>query len=694
MKKFLFLVLCCTGVTAAQAMTPETFSSGGIAANFTDIKGKWKALPVQVHISETANVLRFTFLTGVKQGDHTFRKAVKDTPAVVQDESIELQIAPDFKSKVYYHIGVNPAGTLYTACKRDVSWEPAGLKVDTKEWSKVTIELPFAALGLKQPSRGSVWKINFCYSRSKGSYREHFSWSGTKDFHDVSSYGTLRFGSSRAPQVLLGQQSSVSADAEVRGGKGLVLELEEEGRLWKGQLSNTGEWHFEAPVRYELPLKSCTKRTFRLKNKNGKLLWQRTALSGFDNRPCLELDRYYYTPNEKKLFWKSAFKGEKEFFLSGPSPLKWRSSENAGSVKLPETPGRYLLTVRQGPYHLSRIIEILETVPLMRDCSGLWKKEGTLLTCNGRKRFLVGGSQTKVLQLHHGTCFNLAHITPGKMPGALELLQLPGKRLRRSAQGTGYVFAGDEKQVLEFFRDQAVKLNAQKLQISRVAYEAQMKSYLFVNGRYLEQDSAKLYLKLYQTLKKHAPHQLFSLQIDRQEQAGRFAPGCDVFEVAVKGSYFADPMPGIVQEIRNIRKTVPDKVLIHWLGVTVPDNYSRSAEELRAELYAAFMSGSAGVLFHLGHGFLPRERSRLWSVISTTGAELDELMEEFHSGRAVDIKEPAGFRIALRDCGRYYLLVALNCSGRSARLKLQLPGRKYFNTAFAGLEARVFRIRK
>jgi hypothetical protein len=69
-------------------------------------------------------------------------------------------------------------------------------------------------------------------------------------------------------------------------------------------------------------------------------------------------------------------------------------------------------------------------------------------------------------------------------------------------------------------------------------------------------------------------------------------------------------------------------------------------------------------------------------------------MEEFHSGKPIAVKEPAGFQIALRDCGRYYLLAAVNCSGSSNRLKLSLPDKKFFSTSFAGLEARVFRIRK
>jgi hypothetical protein len=330
----------------------------------------------------------------------------------------------------------------------------------------------------------------------------------------------------------------------------------------------------------------------------------------------------------------------------------------------------------------------------MRNCNGKWEAKGEFLYCAGRRRFLVGGSQTKVLQLQHGDCFNTAHIVPGKLPGALEYVALRGKRLWRSPNGTGYVFPGDEAKTLEYFRKEAVRLNTQALQISRIAYEAQMKSWLTVRGRRLQQDPAELYKKIYSEMKKYAPGQLFSLQIDRQKEAVRFAPACDVFEVAVTGSYHEDPMPGIAQEIRNIRKVVPGKVLIHWLGVTVPDNYSRSAEELRAELYLAFINNSAGALFHLGHGFLPASRSRLWSVISSTAAELDEMMEEFHSQPAFPVKEPAGFQCALRDCGSYWLIVGVNCSPYARRMTLELPDKKRFSVLLSGFEPGVFRVRK
>ena len=694
--KNLYLILTvifCLAVPGAKGL--ECFSENGIAANFVDIKGKWAAAEKRVVINTLPEGLRFTFYTGVRNGDFTVIPGAKpDTPGVVNKESVELQIMPDPGSGVYYHIGVNPQGKIYSARKKDVSWDPRQLKTDVKDWSRITMDVAFADLGVPKPPAGTAWKVNFCHTRAKGDYTEHFSWSGISDFHDHKNYGTLRFGVSGRPGVVLEEQSAISVRARVLNPSGHTLELEENGQKWHSTFSKSGLWEFVPGKRFEIPLKSSSKRTFRMKDREGRIIWERTALSGFDNRPYLETDRFYYTPADKELVWKSILPGKKEFSLAGPAFAKWSSDKNSGSAKLPGEPGRYLLTVKSGNFYLERIIIITPAAPLMRECSGKWERKGEFLTCGGRRRFLVGGSQTKVLQLHHGACFNLGHILPGKLPGALEFAVLRGKKLRRSPEGTGYVFPGNKKATLEFFRKEAVALNSQKLQISRIAYEAQMKSWLTVNKKLEAQNSAALYKEIYDEMKKYAPEQLFSLQIDRQEHAQKFAPACDVFEIAVKGSYFADPMPAIAREIRAIRKAVPGKVLIQWFGVTVPDNYSRSAEELRAELYLAFINNSAGALFHLGHGFLPAARSRLWSVISSTGAELDEMMEEFHSAPAVPVTAPGMFQYALRDCGKYYLLAAVNCSGNRQRLKLELPGKKTFSALFSGLESRVFRIRK
>lgn len=693
MKKFLSLTILfflCASVSAAL----ECFTQNGIAANFVDIKGKWAGSEERVEITPLPEGLRFTFFTGVKKGDWVCNKPSHDTPAVVGKESVELQICPDPARGIYYHIGVNPAGDLYTAKKRDTSWEPARLKVDVKDWSKVVIDVAYSDLEQKKPAAGSAWKINFCHTRAKGDYTENFSWSGVSDFHDYNNFGTLYFGVSPQPVVILEEQSAIHARARVVNGANHTLELLEDGKLWLGSFSKAGKWQFSAPKNFELPIKSSVRRTWRLKDKSGKILWERSALSGFDNRPFLEIDRYYFTPADKKLNWKSAFQGKKEFLLSGPVSRKWSSEEEKGSADLPATPGRYLLTVRHGNCRFARVLVVLPAEPLPRVCNGKWERKGDYLCCGGRMRFLTGGCQTKVLKLHYGPCFTLANIPVGQTPGALAVNAMRGKKLRRSPEGTGYVFPGNEEKVLNYFKSEALKLNTQTLQISRISYEAQMKSWLSYGGKLHLQNSASFYKKIYDEMKKYAPDQLFSLQVDKQETVPLFAPACDVMEVAVRGSYFADPMPQIAQEIRKVRQAAPGKILVHWFGVTVPDNYSRSAEELRAELYLAFINGSAGAIFHLGHGFLPAERSRLWSVISSTGAEIDEMMEEFHRGKAVSVKEQPGFQIALRDCGSYWLLVAVNCSSKFQRLKVELPDQKMFSALLAGCEPGVFRIRK
>jgi hypothetical protein len=48
----------------------------------------------------------------------------------------------------------------------------------------------------------------------------------------------------------------------------------------------------------------------------------------------------------------------------------------------------------------------------------------------------------------------------------------------------------------------------------------------------------------------------------------------------------------------------------------------------------------------------------------------------------------------VRDCGSYHLIVAVNLSNTSQRMKLELPGKKTFSALFNGFEPRVFRIRK
>jgi|GEM_PF-1610893 len=677
------------------AAPPVTFSRGGRAGGFIGLADNWSGFPDTVEIEELPAGLRFTFRTGVEKGNYRVSRAKHDSPALLGGESIELQLVPDPASGVYFHIGFTPEGLVYSARKRDTAWEAKGMKLDVREWGKAVVDLPYAALGVSVPSPGSVWKVNFCRTRSVGGETRHASWGGGSSFHDVNKYGLLKFGHPDEPQVLPGVQTVLDARARVfEAPPGYSLELLEEGTPWPGQVNRAGEWFFAAPKGFEVPLKSDRLRTFRLKDATGRILWERSARSGFDNRRYLELDRFAYTPQEKVFVWRTLLPGAKEFFLSGPRNVKWRSAAASGRHLLPDLPGRYVLTVSNGQAKVSRVMQVLKQPPRPLGCAGTWEKRGSFFFCGDRMRFLFGASPSRVCALQYGNVFDLAVAPAGTLPGALELYAMKGKRLRRAPDGTGYVFPCDEPELLRRCAAFAAGMKGKPLRISRLAYEAQMKFFLTEKGELVSKTPELMYYLMYRELKKGAPDQLFSLQIDRQEATERFAPACDVLEIAVRGSYLPDPLPGIAGKFRELRAALPDKVLIQWLGVTVPDISRRNGEELRAELFLAFLNGSAGAILHLGHGLLPAERSRIWSVISTTGTELDELMAEFHTHPAIPVKEPAGFQAALRDCGDYHLLVVVNCLYKNARLKLQLPGNRLFNASFTPCEARVFRLKK
>ena len=693
--KIILLAAAFLLLSTLPGAAPVTFSRGGRAGAFIGLANDWSGLPDTVEIDEIPGGLRFTFRTGVEQGDYRAVRAKHDSPALLGGESIEFQLVPDPASGVYYHIGFTPEGLVYSARQRDTRWEAKGMKLDVGKWARAAVELPYAALGVSVPAPGSVWKVNFCRTRAVGGETRHASWGGGSDFHDVSKYGLLKFGSPDEPQVLPGVQSALEARARIADAPpGYVLELTEEGTSWTGQMNRGGEWLFTAPRGFELPLKSDRLRTFRLKDPTGRTVWERSAGSRFDNRRYLELDRYSYALQEKFFKWRTILPGEKEFFLSGPRNAKWRSGASSGRQALPELPGRYVLTVSNGRAKFSGVMLVTERPPRPRECAGKWEKRGSFFFCGEEMRFLLGASQSKVWALQYGNAFNLAVSPAGTLPGALELYAMKGKRLRRAPDGTGYVFPCDEPELLRKCAEFASGMKGKPLRISRLAYEAQMKFFLTEKGKLIPKTPELMYYLMYRELGKGAPEQLFSLQIDRQEAAERFAPACDVLEIAVRGSYLPDPLPGIAEKFREIRTGIPDKPLIQWLGVTVPDVSRRNGEELRAELFLAFLNGSAGAVLHLGHGVLPAERSRIWSVISSAGTELDELMAEFHTHPAVPVREPAGFQAALRDCGSYHLLVAVNCLNKGARLKLQLPGDRLFSASFTPCEARVFRLKK
>ncbi|HIE08581.1 MAG TPA: hypothetical protein EYP65_01895, partial [Armatimonadetes bacterium] len=122
----------------------------------------------------------------------------RDSP-VWMDDCVEVFLMPRPKTGVYYHLAVNPLGTLYDARHgrrgRDPSWD-SGAEVAVrrgKEGWEVELAVPFEALGVGAPKVGDTWRANFC--REERPHGELSAWSPVgKSFHRPERFGYLEFG--------------------------------------------------------------------------------------------------------------------------------------------------------------------------------------------------------------------------------------------------------------------------------------------------------------------------------------------------------------------------------------------------------------------------------------------------------------------------------------------------------------------
>jgi hypothetical protein len=98
------------------------------------------------------------------------------------------------------------------------------------------------------------------------------------------------------------------------------------------------------------------------------------------------------------------------------------------------------------------------------------------------------------------------------------------------------------------------------------------------------------------------------------------------------------------------------------------------AEELRAAVYCALINNISGVIFHLGHGGLRQERTRLWSLISGINAEIQPIYREFASGKEIPgfvRKVKGNFAYSVRKCGNVIRMLAVNLNPAEQTLDMQ-----------------------
>ena len=82
----------------------------------------------------------------------------------------EFFIAPEPENNVYYHIAVNPAGLVYTAKGRDVSWEPrikTGVSQTETSWTAELL-IPYRDINTAAPTAATVWRADFAATVALG----------------------------------------------------------------------------------------------------------------------------------------------------------------------------------------------------------------------------------------------------------------------------------------------------------------------------------------------------------------------------------------------------------------------------------------------------------------------------------------------------------------------------------------------
>lgn len=699
-----FAGLLLAGACLAQELRlpmGKELSAGG----FVTTRGEIPGLNTEVKVRRDAENLYLTIFNELEPGTRPKVAGHRDDDvSIFGGEVVEVILSPEPESGVYYHLAVNPNGALYSAKKRDMSWNPpVSRKIDWKDsgWSAGLV-IPFSAFGGKEPGAGTAWGVNFASGRTvQGGYSAN--WSGASDYHDVKQLGKLIFSGGEKQETaeirkLVLRNNTVFLELGISGktaGGFPWIRVTLNGQKYEPEKMESGggcmasSWKIPLSQDY-LPQKSSHILEVLAKDKpDGRVLFHKKALANSAHAGDLKLDRFYYTYDDGKINYSHDFAEPAEITVSrdGKVCRTIRNAEKTGVFYFagPPTgkkaapglaPGRYVMEVSSGNKRTSRVFFILGKVPApvpIRAEAEL-KIDGDIFTLDGMPVFLLGGSPTGKAFLQFGDAFNVDYGRYGVQPNAVQILGIPGYHLTRQP-ATGYVFPPDAgfKRIVDKSLESGGKM---KRFFTRIAYEAQMNVYeKNADGKLTEKNPPEFYAGLYRHLKAKAPERYFSIHIDHHGNLKEFASVCDIFETACWSSSFSPAMiPNLVRDMKEAKTAAGCKPVIFWLGGTIPNVSCRTAEELRAGIYLAVIHDLAGIILHMGHGYLPQERSRLWSLISGVNAEIQRFYPEFRKGgllRDFVLKSSEGFAYAARKSGDKVILVAVNLSGGEKRLAMK-----------------------
>ena len=586
--------------------------------------------PSYVEVEYAAEKLHITLVSRRFPGWKADSKgSAADDTAMFGAETAEVFLVPE-NSPDYYQLALNPAGFLYSARRRDKSWEPqvkTAVKVLEDRWIAEFI-IPVKELGnAALPRENTVWRANFAVSAYDGDIRKQASWSPTESFHNISGMGKLVFTSRSFTGIkswhqengILNAEFSLPADTSA----GCVISGVEYPAV-------------DGKVAVKLNSREAGEKNFAIADfqilKNGKNIFSEKRTVSWQVKGALELDRFYVTGSRTVNYRQQlAVPVDIQIHQNGKLLEVLKNVPVSGQIDLKNAVlGKVTVTAvsRKDGTFSPRILIIsdkgLAAGPLP---PGNISIGGNLLYKGGKPVFFIGTTGSTSWHLHEKESFSLDLGTVGIMNDGLRLRQLPVHRLIRNPS-VGYLWKEDWQQQLH----RAVTASPVN-RLHRICYEVQMDTFVKNNGKITKVNTADFVADVYRTIKKKYPDRLFTQECDRIEELHLYAASCDVLEAASwHSSYAENLMPDLLKDMAYVRKTAGQKPVIFWLGISVPHRESRCAGELRAGVYSAVFSDMAGVIFHVGHGGITPEKQRLWSLVSGINREISSWFPTYAAG--------------------------------------------------------------
>ena len=691
-----FSILLLSALVSQASPVKLYLAPSAECGTFITLIGDFSVMPEsECKLSYTDDALRLDAILRKPDGAEFIATGkTDDEMSVFAGDVFEFSVAPAGQDGAYYHFAISPNTHCYTARKKDVGWEPKACKIDSSFKGNVwnlSLEVPFSDFQAKRPKDGDVWRVNLAKTLRVGSKPETSSICGSHDFHDITSFAEVVFGVK--PQ---NQQFRLAEFRPDGKGGGVFLfrtdractvtaEFVKDGKTDSERLTFVdGKALFTPKPATErfIPIKPSSPATIRLTDGNNTLFECEAGIGGGTLENVLELERFYCLLTDRHVAASHSMPEQgtvTSLFLNGKKV--WSMNDTPRKFEIPfNATGRYRIEIRHKNALTSRVFIVLADPPAVKPIltrEPLSVKDGRLLR-GGKPVFLFALSPTPKSFLQFDNVLNCKYHDKGAVENATQIGGFPG-----ATKLVYKPFTGRYYKPIEQYVEDCVKYAEARRERSdvlwRLQYEASIPEVLTEkDGRLVPGETLSRYIATYDAVKKAAPSLIYSIHVDNTASIAPFSKACDVFEVAFySSSYATSMMPSLPRDIEKVKGLAcQGKPIIYWLGGTVPDNHSRIAEEIRAAVYMSVMEGLAGNIVHLGHGFLPEERTRLWSLLSGICHEIEEFHEEFATGTPLPVKDSGAFMLrAVRTQKGQTLLLALNTTPAEELLLTNFNGR-------------------